>query len=377
MPDFHPDLPEIDDFHRLFLDSVPLLDVRAPVEFSQGAFPAAQNQPLIDDEERHRIGITYKEDGQDAAVALGADLIDGATKEQRIAEWQQFFQTQPMGALYCFRGGMRSKITQQWLFEATGHMYPRIKGGYKAMRRYLIAQLETAIPLIEPIVLGGQTGAGKTVLLRKLQPILDLEHLANHRGSAFGRRAIPQPTQIDFENALSIDLLKLLHAGNRRFLIEDESRNIGARHLSNAFFERLSSAPVVVLEASLDERVDITLQEYVHEALAEYQKIYGENEGFDRWVEYVTVGQSKISKRLGGERYKTAVKLLQEAIIEPRDAGTVQLFREGVALLLNDYYGAMYSYQLEKKKDRIVFMGEKDAATDYLQQHYNIQQILK
>ncbi len=375
MPDFHPDLPQIDDYHQLFLDNTPLLDVRAPLEFSQGAFPMAQNHPLIDDDERHRIGITYKEDGQDAAVALGADLVDGVTRAQRIEQWQQFFNRHPKGALYCFRGGMRSKITQQWLFEATGHMYPRIKSGYKALRRYLIEQLETAIPLIQPIVLGGQTGAGKTVLLRELKPVLDLEQLANHRGSAFGRRAIPQPTQIDFENALSIDLLKLLHAGNNQFLVEDESRNIGARHLSNAFFDRLSSAPVVVLEASLEQRVEITLQEYVHEALGDYQQLYGEHEGFEQWVEYVTVGQSKISKRLGGERYGIASKLLQQAIIELRDEGKVDLFREWIALLLNDYYGAMYSYQLEKKKDRIVFMGEKDAVTDYLRQSYSMQQI--
>ena len=79
------ELKEIDDLARLFLDDVPLLDVRAPVEFAEGAFPCAENLPLIDDEERHRIGITYKEEGQDQAIELGEQLVSGDRKARRIA----------------------------------------------------------------------------------------------------------------------------------------------------------------------------------------------------------------------------------------------------------------------------------------------------
>ena len=140
------DLPQIDNYQQLFLSDTPLLDVRAPVEFLQGAFPRAINFPLINDEERHAIGIRYKQLGQDKAIELGHELVTGDTKEARISLWADFTHQHPQGALYCFRGGMRSKITQQWIFEKTGVVYPRIKGGYKALRRYLIDELNHAKP---------------------------------------------------------------------------------------------------------------------------------------------------------------------------------------------------------------------------------------
>ena len=134
---FDTHLPEVDDPLQLFLNDTPLMDVRAPVEFNEGAFPTARNIPLINDEERHVIGKTYKDLGQDEAIKLGVELVSGTTKSDRLAQWQQFTKTHPEGVLYCFRGGMRSKVTQQWLFEETGVRYPRVKGGYKVLRRFI------------------------------------------------------------------------------------------------------------------------------------------------------------------------------------------------------------------------------------------------
>ncbi|HIE54665.1 MAG TPA: tRNA 2-selenouridine(34) synthase MnmH, partial [Chromatiaceae bacterium] len=193
------ELPEISDFRELFLQDRPLLDVRAPVEFADGAFPSARNLPLLTDRERHLIGIRYKESGQASATDLGRELIDGEPREQRVAHWKRFIEQHPQGALYCFRGGMRSRITQEWIYAATGVAYPRVKGGYKALRRYLLEELDRSITRLQPLVVGGRTGAGKTILLKQLDHAIDLEGLAWHRGSAFGRHATPQPTQIDFE----------------------------------------------------------------------------------------------------------------------------------------------------------------------------------
>lgn len=370
--EFDHKLPETDDLLSLFLNDVPLLDVRAPVEFNEGAFPASSNHPLINDQERHQIGKTYKDLGQDAAVELGLTLVAGEDRKQRIAAWQAFAQNHPRGVLYCFRGGMRSKVSQQWLFEETGISYPRVRGGYKALRRFLIDQLESNAGKTRPVVIGGRTGVGKTRLLQRLTPHLDLEGLAWHRGSAFGRHATPQPPQITFENSLSISLLKLFHGGNPWFATEDESRNIGHRHLPMSFFESLGLAPVVVLEASIEERVDVTLQEYVHDALREYQELHGEDRGFASWAEYLTNSLDRIRKRLGGQNHQILLGKMQNAIRVHRDIGDTNLHRDWIQALLTDYYDAMYNYQLDKKKERIVFSGDSDSVCAYLKDTYQI-----
>lgn len=370
--DLDPTLPETDDLLSLFLNEIPMLDVRAPVEFAEGAFPLSHNQPLIDDQERHQIGKTYKNLGQDAAVELGIKLVSGEHKAQRIAAWRAFFSENPHAVLYCFRGGMRSKITQQWLHEATGKVFPRVRGGYKAIRRFLIDQLEENSPKIRPVVLGGRTGVGKTRVLQALSPHMDLEQLAWHRGSAFGRHATPQPPQISFENALSVAVLRLLHNGNPYFVTEDESRNIGARHMPMSFFEPLSQAPVVVLEATLEERIAVTQQEYVDEALAEYTQLHGEQAGFDAWAEYLNNSLYRIRKRLGGVNYQRATEQLDHALHRHRTYEDRTAHAAWISTLLSDYYDAMYGYQLEQKRDRIVFSGNRAAVCEFLEQQYAI-----
>ncbi|MEX2130179.1 MAG: tRNA 2-selenouridine(34) synthase MnmH, partial [Pseudohongiellaceae bacterium] len=149
------------DFARLFLEDIPLLDVRAPVEFRHGAFPCATNIPLLEDDEREQVGKVYKQAGRDAALALGHRLVSGSTKDQRLANWSDFYHRHPNAALYCFRGGQRSKIAQQWLAEA-GISIPRVAGGYKSMRRFLINSIAFPVANTPLLILGGKTGSGKT-----------------------------------------------------------------------------------------------------------------------------------------------------------------------------------------------------------------------
>ena len=356
-----------DDYRRLFLEDIPLLDVRAPVEFSRGAFPLAENHPLIDDEERHRIGLRYKELGQDAAIELGAELITAELRNQRLHAWQDFFDQHPDGVLYCFRGGMRSKITQQWLQEKTGRSFPRVEGGYKALRRFLIDELDAAAGEVNTLVIGGRTGVGKTLLLQQLQNSLDLEGLARHRGSAFGHYAVPQPSQIDFENALSIALLKHRAHGNRPLIIEDEGQNIGSVHLPLALFERFKSGDFVILEASIDERIEITWKEYVPDALEDFRRIHGDEHAFEAWHDYVMRGFSRIRKRLGGQRHKDLSNEIDAAMQQHRETGEMQQHKGWIGSLLVDYYDPMYDYQLARKRKNIVFSGDAAAVADYLQ----------
>jgi tRNA 2-selenouridine synthase len=363
------ELPQIEDFRRLFLEGTPLLDVRAPVEFAQGAFPHTENLPLIDDAEREEIGIRYKKLGQDAAIERGHELVQGEKKAARVAAWKAFAEQHPDGVLYCFRGGMRSKISQQWLYEETGILYPRVKGGYKALRRFLIDELETSAREVNAIVLGGRTGVGKTLLLHHLLPMVDLEGLAWHRGSAFGPHATPQPRQIAFENALSIELLKIRAAGNPAFVVEDEHRNVGSCFIPDGIRDRFRDSPLVVLEASLEERVANTHEEYIHEALAEHVALYGEEQGFEKWAEYLLGSMDKIKKRLGGVRHAELRKVLAAAIEVQRRTGNDAQHRAWIGELLGGYYDPMYDYQISQNEKQIAFIGDRQAVIDYLNEH--------
>ena len=351
-------LPVTTDYRQLLLAGVPLLDVRAPVEFQAGSIPGAINAPLLDDQERHDVGLTYQQAGQEAAVALGHRLIQGEVRAARLRAWQAFAERHPDGVLYCFRGGMRSQISQRWLHEETGIRLPRVAGGYKALRGFLLEQLDQLPAQLQVRVIGGRTGVGKTLLLQRLPQILDLEALAWHRGSAFGRHVTPQPTQIDFENRLAVALLRHLATPAPRLLaVEDESRNVGTRHVPQTLFDHLQAAPLWILEASLEERVQNTLQEYVVEALAEHQAALGGELGWASWATALTDSLGRIRKRLGGERYREIDHLLRAAIQAQDSDGDLTGHRAWITRLLSDYYDPMYDYQIGRKAERIAFRG--------------------
>ncbi|MCP4843006.1 MAG: tRNA 2-selenouridine(34) synthase MnmH, partial [Halieaceae bacterium] len=217
--------PDTDDYRALFLDNVPMIDLRAPVEFGKGAFPASLSLPLMSDDERAQVGICYKQEGQQAAIALGHRLVSGDTRARRLAQWREFACQHPSGYLYCWRGGLRSQTVQSWL-KQEGIEYPRVKGGYKAMRRFLLEELERSIEQADFVLISGKTGTGKTRVIERLPRAVDLEGLANHRGSSFGQLPTPQPAQIDFENGLSIALMQLLARQQRTIFVEDEGRLI-------------------------------------------------------------------------------------------------------------------------------------------------------
>ncbi|MGV6825387.1 MAG: tRNA 2-selenouridine(34) synthase MnmH [bacterium] len=351
------ELPRINDYEQLFINDVPLMDVRAPVEYERGSFPHTTNLPLIDNEERHDIGIMYKEEGQDQAIELGHELVSGELKQQRVTAWKQHVEANPDGVLFCFRGGMRSRITQQWIYEHTGVAYPLIEGGYKALRNYLLDQLEISASQLNARIIGGRTGVGKTILIKQLSPAIDLEGLAWHRGSAFGRHATPQPSQIDFENALSIALLKHRKAGNPPLALEDEGRAIGSLNVPQYFHEAMSQSPIYILDAPLENRVDNSLQEYVHDTLAEYVACAGEEDGFKQWSNYLLDSVDRIKKRLGGDNYKRVKALLERALDKHLNTGDTAQHREWIEVLLRDYYDPMYDYQLTRKQDRIQYTG--------------------
>jgi len=135
------------DYRRLLLRGAPMMDVRSPIEFSKGSVPSASNLPLLTDDERHVVGCTYRQQGEAAAIELGHSLVNGETKAARMRGWLDFCQSNPNdggreGYLFCFRGGLRSRTVQRWIEEETGVRYPLVTGGYKAMRTFLIEEME-------------------------------------------------------------------------------------------------------------------------------------------------------------------------------------------------------------------------------------------
>ena len=367
------EMPQIDDFRNLFINDIPLIDVRAPVEFNQGAFPMASNLPLMEDDERHQVGIRYKEMGQGKAIELGHELVSGQKKANRINQWVKFAKDHPLGALYCFRGGLRSKISQQWIYETTGVLYPRITGGYKALRNFLIEELEVASNQIKPVILGGRTGSGKTLFLQQLVHQVDLERIFNHRGSAFGKHAIPQPSQIDIENTLSVTLLKFINNKITKLVMEDEASNIGSRRIPTCLMQTMQRSPLVVLEVDLDTRIDNIYMEYIGESLSEYQDVYSSSLGFETWATNLQTSLHNIQRRLGGVRYEELKNVLKDAIHMHSTRGESEHHKDWIRILLTSYYDPMYNYQLSKKTDRILYRGEWEAMLEYLNRHENIR----
>jgi len=269
--------PDTSDYRSLFLhNNVPLLDVRAPCEYRKGSFPAAQNLPVLTDEERHQVGICYKQQGPTAAVALGRELVSGPTRGERLEQWTNFCREQhpDNGYLYCFRGGMRSQTVQTFLQQETGIRYPLVTGGYKAMRRFLLEELDRSLASTELVLIGGATGSGKTRVIEQLQAeagtaAIDLEGLAHHRGSSFGRWPEDplQPAQIDFENTISIELLRIVAADappqkpkpTVTVFVEDEGARIGNLLLPVVLKDQMKAAKIAVVQEDIAQRVNVIL----------------------------------------------------------------------------------------------------------------------
>ncbi|SDT94571.1 tRNA 2-selenouridine(34) synthase MnmH [Pseudomonas yamanorum] len=355
---------DITDYRDIFLNDRPMMDTRAPIEFTKGAFPGVINLPLMTDDERERVGTCYKQQGQQAAIVLGHELVSGAIKAERIEHWARFAQAHPDGLLYCFRGGMRSQIAQQWLKTEAGIDYPRVGGGYKAMRTFLLDTVESATAQCDFVLLGGMTGTGKTEVLGQLNNALDLEGHANHRGSSFGKRATAQPSNIDFENRLAVDLLKKRAAGIEQFVVEDESRMIGSCALPLPLHKGMQGFPMVWLEDSVEGRVERILKDYVVDLCAEFVTVFGET-GQELFAERLTQSLGNIHKRLGGERFARLHAIMQGALAEQARSGAVDLHRGWIEGLLREYYDPMYAFQRESKGARIEFAGEQAAVVEY------------
>lgn len=374
----------IDELIALFLADTPLIDVRAPVEFMQGALPGAVNLPILNNEERARVGTTYKQQGAEAAVRLGYAMISGDVKQDRLQQWLDFIRQHPQVVLYCFRGGKRSQITQQWLKE-TGIDRPLITGGYKLVRQFLISTIDRFRENHRLLVITGPTGSGKTRLLHaisKSYPTLDIEAIARHRGSAFGGMATPQPSQADFENQLAVNLLKLSQNGQiHPVVVEDESRHTGKVYLPASFFEHMRSAEIIWVDEPIEARVNNIFEDYIlitpigqaHQTrqattsqdLADDTATMSYQQALVLFSQYATALQA-ISKKLGGDRFREISLDLDSARSDFENRNEIQTNKIWIEKLVKYYYDPLYLGSLQRRQVNPCFKGSRQGVIDYL-----------
>ena len=294
-----------------------IIDVRAPIEFKKGHIANAINVPLFEDIERAEIGTLYKQQGKDIAVTRGLEivspkLVSFVNQVKKLSSSKKIF-------VYCFRGGMRSN-SFAWLMNTSGLDATILEGGYKNYRNHVLNYFEREKKLV---VLGGMTGSGKTDLLKNIKhdnfQIIDLEALANHKGSAFGsiNEEKQNPQQV-FENNLFY-ALNLLDE-DKHILVEDESQSIGFNKIPRGFWLQMKKAPIIKLEVPFELRVQKLVQDYTTTN-----------------IEALKICIKKIEQNLGTQNANLCLNYLDENNLTE------------VARLTLKYYDKAYSFTYNKK----------------------------
>lgn len=296
---------------------LPILDVRSPAEHAAGHLPHSTSFPLFSNEERAIVGTLYKQKGRQVALIRGLELV-GPRMATMVTEAMRLSPQMRVG-VHCWRGGMRSG-SMAWLLSTAGFYVYTLIDGYKAYRR---TRLEAFEQLWKVQILGGSTGSGKTLTLHALrelgEQVLDLEALANHRGSTFGAIGMPPaPTQEQFENEIGDVLLGF--DPSKRIWVESESRHVGSVTIPLGIWTQMESAPTIALMVPVEERIKILVDEY---GILDTTLL----------AEAIT----RIQKRLGPNRTKEALDSL-----EAKDFAQV-------ARLTLEYYDKTYFYGLDKR----------------------------
>lgn len=316
---------DIELFLTLY-QNMPVFDVRSPGEYNHAHIPGAYSLPLFTDEERKVVGTTYKQQSREAAIKVGLDYF-GTKMRKMVEEVEGITKNKKQVIVHCWRGGMRSAGVA-WLLDLYGFEVYTLVGGYKVFRRHVLNTFNQSFHFR---ILGGYTGSGKTYVLSALQKsgeaVIDLEGLANHKGSAFGAIGMPvQPSQEMFENLLAVELNK---KRNKTIWLEDESQRLGLVNIPQPMW--------VIMRHSVVFFLDIPFEERLKHITAEYGKLDKE-----RMVNAII----RIKKRLGGLETKTAINYLVEDDME-----------KSFEVLLK-YYDKQYSKGLHNRENLESFLNK-------------------
>ncbi len=313
----------VTDFRNLIS---PIVDVRSPGEFCQGHLPGAINIPLFSDIERDTIGKSYKKESRIKAIFNGLKVtLPKTSKLLGIILQTTTIKDGVNNSLriYCWRGGMRSNAFA-WLARTIGINTYLLKGGYKSYRKWVLNQFEADLPIR---LIGGKTGTRKTDLLNHIKKeniyVIDLEGIANHRGSSFGSLGMgDQPTTQQFENTLAESLDNFHKSNAIEIWLEAESPNLGKCRIPNNLFTKMKKAPIIEIIKTKNERVENLVNLYSQNSQTELKDAV-----------------NRISKRLGPQRTKEALTAIE----------TKEWSKACEAML--EYYDKCYEYELKKTKN--------------------------
>jgi tRNA 2-selenouridine synthase len=303
-----------------------MIDVRSPSEYQDSSIPGSLNIPLFDDPERAEIGTIYKQISAQAAKDRGLEIVSAKLP----AYVKAFEQIKEQKAVFCWRGGMRSKTTATVLALMGIRTY-RLTGGFRAYRKWVVEALETLEFKPPAYVILGNTGSGKTAILRSLQeegyPVLDLEGMAGHRGSIFGEVGLRANNQKTFESLLLGNLLKL--QTSPYVLMEGESKRIGKVVLPVFMVNKKESGTQLFIEIPMEQRV--------RHIIEDYQPWENKEELLNAFNHIKSRIHTPIAKEIGihlhEQDYEHAVRLLLEHYYDPRYEHAMDQYEQGRVLI--------------------------------------------
>lgn len=309
-----------------------LIDVRSPKEFEEHRINGALNIPIFNNEERILIGTLYKEDVEKAKIE-GVKIASSKLPEifNKILE---LYKTGRRLIFYCARGGMRSGVIAA-VIGALGLKVYKIKGGYKSYRKYIIEELPKLNKNINFIVLHGNTGVGKTKILKRLKElkcdILDLEGCANHRGSILGSVGLEKiNTQKQFESNIYYSLKNI--KGNY-VLVEAESKRIGNVFIPDYIHDKMKEGTHIFLDASIEFRKNIILEEYLKEENSKEEIL----EALLKLEKYISKENiSRYKYLVENERYDEVVEELMKKYYDPMYTHTSKKYNYSLQLYINN-----------------------------------------
>ncbi len=313
----------VTDFRNL---TYPIVDVRSHSEFCKGHLPGAINIPLFSDIERDAIGKSYKKESRIKAILNGLKItLPKASKLLKLIIETTTKKDNGNKSLriYCWRGGMRSS-SFAWLARTIGINTFLLRGGYKSYRNWALNQFEVNLPIR---LIGGKTGTSKTDLLNYIKKesiyVIDLEGIANHRGSSFGSLGMEkQPTTQQFENILAESIDEFHKNDANEIWLEAESSNLGKCRIPNSLYTKMKNAPIIEIIKTKDERIKNLVNVYSQNSQNELKDAV-----------------KRISKRLGPQRTKEALDAIEK-----------KEWSKACKSMLA-YYDKCYEYELKKTKN--------------------------
>lgn len=311
-------------------ETIPVADVRSPAEYNRGHIPGAFSIPLFSDEERAAVGTRYVKEGRAPAILKGLEMTGPEMHLKLRAALKIAKESRIL--VHCWRGGMRSEA-MAWLFSLGDLATYVLENGYKSYRHHVLSGLAEKRKVI---VLGGMTGSSKTHILKHIRDlgnqVIDLEGLANHKGSAFGALGqLPQPSSEHFSNMLWEEWRRI--DPEVPVWLEDESHNIGTVFMPEEFYDQIRFSPAIILSMPIEKRLPRLIEEY-----SKYPK------------ELLIESVNRISKRIGGDNTRDALEA-----IEADD------FAKAIEITLR-YYDKTYLYSISKNHTGQIINIETDTS---------------